>query len=96
MPYITPERRELLDQLAEAMSRKLEKMGNAEGDFNYVLSRLVGHWFRCDPRYHTIARITGVLENVKQEFYRRVAGGYEDQGIANSGDIAEYKEKKRW
>ena len=71
-------------------------MGNAEGDFNYVLSRLVGAWWRHDPRYHTIARITGVLENVKQEFYRRVAGGYEDHGIENSGDIAEYKEKRRW
>ena len=34
-----------------------------------------------------IARVTGVLENVKQEFYRRYAEPYEDEQIERSGDV---------
>jgi hypothetical protein len=35
--------------------------------------------------------ITGVLENIKQEFYRRAASSYEDKKIIENGDIKEYK-----
>jgi hypothetical protein len=35
--------------------------------------------------------ITGVLENIKQEFYRRVAENYENKKIIQNGDIKEYK-----
>jgi hypothetical protein len=34
---------------------------------------------------------TGVIENIKQELYRRVAATYEDQKILSNGDIVEYK-----
>jgi hypothetical protein len=43
------------------------------------------------PAYTKIAIITGVLENIKQEFYRRVASAYEDKKIIENGDIKEYK-----
>jgi hypothetical protein len=43
------------------------------------------------PSYPKIAIITGVLENIKQEYYRRVASTYEDQKISQNGDIKEYK-----
>jgi hypothetical protein len=33
---------------------------------------------------------TGVIENVKQEFYRRLASKYEDAKIEQNGDIIEY------
>jgi hypothetical protein len=35
--------------------------------------------------------ITGVLENVKQEFYRRIATAYEEKKIIENGDIKEYR-----
>ena len=41
--------------------------------------------------YKNIAMATGVLENIKQELYRRVASKYEDKKILASGDIPEYK-----
>jgi hypothetical protein len=41
--------------------------------------------------YNKIAMITGVLENVKQEFYRRAASQYEDKKILTNGDIKVYK-----
>jgi hypothetical protein len=37
--------------------------------------------------------LTGVLENIKQEFYRRVAVPYEEEKIVKNGDIREYKNK---
>ena len=43
------------------------------------------------PTYPKIAMVTGVLENIKQEYYRRVAEPYEDMKIRQNGDIKEYK-----
>ena len=43
------------------------------------------------PSYTKIAMITGVLENIKQEFYRRIAEPYENQKIVQNGDIKEYR-----
>lgn len=72
-----------------------EKLTNEElmsicGDINYCFSRILGS-LMGDISYPKIAIITGVLENIKQEYYRRVAEGYEDQKIAQNGDIREYK-----
>jgi hypothetical protein len=60
------------------------------GDINYVFSRILAG-VMGDVSYPKIATITGVLENIKQEFYRRVASPYEDKKIAENGDIKEYK-----
>ena len=60
------------------------------GRINYSFSRiLVG--LMSGISYSKIAMITGVLENIKQEFYRRVASSYEDAKIVQNGDIKEYK-----
>ena len=94
MPYITAEKREALDEHIEALQQELH-LADDEGALNYALSRIVGSVFEDEPRYHTIARITGVLENVKQEFYRRVAAPYEEQAMHKNGDIPEYKGDKQ-
>jgi len=72
-----------------------EQLTNADflsicGDINYVFSRVVAGAMG-DVSYPKIAIITGVLENIKQEFYRRVASSYEDKKIIQNGDIKEYK-----
>ena len=45
--------------------------------------------------YSKLAVITGVLENIKQEFYRRVGEPYEDKKIRENGDIREYVDLKK-
>ena len=60
------------------------------GDINYCFSRVLAG-LMGDISYSKIAIITGVLENIKQEFYRRAAASYEDKKIVENGDVPEYK-----
>lgn len=60
------------------------------GDINYCFSRILGG-LMGQVSYSKIAIITGVLENIKQEYYRRVAESYEDKKILENGDIKEYR-----
>jgi len=61
------------------------------GVLNYCITRICSS---CsgDISYKKIAVISGVLENVKQEFYRRVASSYEDEKMIENGDVREYKQ----
>lgn len=91
MPYIPKNDRPDLDpyieKLAEAVKQKAsDSQGDYEGLLNYVMTRLV-LLVMPERRYRHIARITGVLENVKQEFYRRFAGKYEDEQIEKNSDV---------
>lgn len=98
MPYIPEdERKELkhcIDYMVESIrtGRDDETLVDLLGRINYCFTcvslKLMG-----DVRYAKIAMISGVLENVKDEFYRRLGGKYEDQKIISEGDIPEYK---RW
>ena len=63
------------------------------GKINYCFSRILSGIIG-DVSYSKIAMITGVLENIKQEYYRRVAEPYEDKKIVENGDIKEYKRLK--
>ena len=98
MPYIAQDRRKQLDGEIEALQKRLTEIshwsspssGN-EGDLNYVISRLVGSAFLNETRYHTIARVTGVLDNVKAEFYRRLGVPYENEAIEKNGDLPEFE-----
>ena len=67
-----------------------EELLTVIGDINYTFSR-VAAGLMGDVTYGKIAMITGVLENIKQEFYRRVAQPYENTKIAQNGDIREYR-----
>lgn len=60
------------------------------GDINYAFTRILGG-IMGEATYPKICIITGVLENIKQEFYRRVAEPYEKLKIRQNGDIEEYK-----
>ena len=91
MPYIpSKDRRDLdphIDELVDAIKKEAQEHdGDFEGLLNYVLTRIV---LRIIPerRYKFIARVTGVLENVKQEFYRRFAVPYEEEKKEETGDV---------
>ena len=91
MPYIAQDDRRALDpaieKLVDAVRERAEQhQGSFEGYLNYALTRLV-LGVVPERRYASIARVTGVLENVKQEFYRRYAAPYEDEQVDKSGDV---------
>jgi len=90
MPYIEQDLRNQLDYHIECVQKTLLALGNTEGDLNYSITRLVAAAFLNEPRYFSIARVSGVLENVYSEFYRRIGVPYEKSAIEKNGDVAEY------
>lgn len=78
--------------LLQEKSRQLsnDELLSVIGDINYCFSRILGG-LMGKVSYPKIAMITGVLENIKQEFYRRVATQYEEEKIVQNGDIKEYR-----
>jgi hypothetical protein len=105
MPYIKEDLRIQLDVCIDKLTDCINtpkglqgRMDNNEfvnilGDINYSFSRIISS-LMGDVSYSKIAMITGVLENIKQEYYRRVASPYEDKKIVENGDIKEYKRLK--
>jgi hypothetical protein len=106
MPYIKENDRSFFDSKIEELvfafkcsfKDKICKENNLSdeefmmllGKINYCFSRILGS-LMGDVSYNKISMITGVIENIKQEYYRRVAETYEDKKILENGDIKEYK-----
>lgn len=100
MPYVSEEDRpELNDAIVNMVIAITQSKTGAVnphdfslflGNINHCFSRVLMQVMRS-PSYPKIAMATGVLENIKQEFYERVARKYEDQKIVENGDIYEYK-----
>ena len=90
MPYIQPARRAALDVEITVLQDKLESLGSEAGDLNYTLTRLVARQFHKKPKYVKMCMAIGTLACVALEFYRRVAGPYEDKAARKNGDIEEY------
>jgi hypothetical protein len=90
MPYIEDQLRKQLDSNIEGLQKTLRELGNTEGDLNYSITRLVARAFLNDPRYYSIARVSGVLDNVYSEFYERIGIPYERGAREKNGDIPEY------
>ncbi len=93
MPYIDADNRFPLDEAVNYVIEALEDQGETTldraGPLNYTITRIVaGLMDRVS--YKDVVVLTGVLENVKQEFYRRAAAGYEDVKIYENGDVPEY------
>lgn len=87
MPYIKPDKRGPLD-LAIAQVVYRQEVGNY-GDLNYAITKLVDHWCTVFPSYDNFNALIGVLECVKQEFYRRKVVPYEEQKREENGDVYE-------
>jgi hypothetical protein len=69
---------------------QLTKGGTADpkmGEVNYIISKLVWELFDSAPSYHHGNELVGALECAKQEFYRRKMAPYEEQKIAENGDV---------
>jgi hypothetical protein len=100
MPYIDEEERLELDECINSLTKCIlenkttlnnpNDFSNFLGRINYCFSRIIIGVMR-EVSYRNIAMATGVLENIKQEFYRRLASKYEDAKIVSNGDIPEYR-----
>ena len=80
MPYVDQEARARLDSGGDP---------DGPGELNYVITKLVDSYLcrKGQVRYAHLNEAIGVVECVKQELYRRVTAPYEDQKIAETGDV---------
>ena len=88
MPYILQYKRECVDDQIDSLARAIESASSdagRDGVLNYSISRLIDKLY--DRRYAEMNEAMGVLECVKQEFYRRIAGPYEDQKAILNGEV---------
>lgn len=61
---------------------------NTPGELNYLITTfLIDYVKKKGLSYTTINEVVGVLDCAKAEFYRRVAVPYENEKIAENGDV---------
>lgn len=83
MPYIRQDLRRELDPSLECG----DMVPDEPGELAYYITRVIQDYLPSEPRYPDYASVLGVLETVKQEFYRRVVVPYEDNKRADNGDV---------
>lgn len=100
MPYISQGLRESLTGLDSSIKDlvlriKYRPSEELNGILNYTITEIICQVLKTkygpDWRYNGINDAVGVLECAKMEYYRRLAGPYEDKAIAKNGDIDSYK-----
>lgn len=87
MPYIEQYKREELETAINVLAAKLSLTNSEAGDINYAITKLLQGQLGVEPSYDEINKIMGVLECIKQEFYRRYASPYEDDKAKKNGDV---------
>ena len=85
MPNIEKQNREKFEKVLQEFKASISDM--TAGDLNYLISRMIWHVFDVQKSYNSANALMGVLECIKQEFYRRKVAPYEDQKIKENGDI---------
>ena len=87
LPYIKPENRVKYETVLDELIGILKSLpvGELDGELNYVVTKMLKEIYPL--HYFSINRAVGVLECIKQEFYRRVAAPYEDRKIKEAGDV---------
>lgn len=85
MPYIKAAGRHRLEN---TLHQVMVNLPADAGELNYTLSRICDTYLQVKGKnYQNLNEIIGVLECVKQEFYRRIAAPYEDIKIRENGDV---------
>ena len=88
MPYIPYGDREQIDMQADFLLEDIRNTFDTDkldGVMNYVITYLLKGLY--PPKYFNYNRAIGMLECVKQEFYRRMVAPYEDTKIEENGDV---------
>lgn len=81
MPYIPVENRNEIDSDGRAP--------DTPGELNYVITQVCDDYIASygGVRYMVLNEVIGALECAKLEMYRRLAVPYEDQKLAENGDV---------
>jgi len=93
MPYIKQELRDKIDREINVLVAKIKEASGLDGKkmigmLNYTIMRLLmGSFVDGKVSYEKINRINGLMSDIQQEFYRRVAAPYEDKKIEENGDL---------
>lgn len=88
MPYINKDDRAHYAAAINLLCTRLAERGWAMGDLNYVFTKILKRGVaRMGTCYATLNALMGVIECVKQEFYRRDVVNYEKTKIDAHGDI---------
>lgn len=88
---------ELVDKISEVHKSYNYDMAFA-GLFNYCITRMFTKFLNDNfdrLRYWHSPAIRGILQDVGDEFYRRIMIPYEDVQIEKNGDIPDYLELKK-
>lgn len=87
MPYIKQINRKKLDGAIRDLAGILRLMESDKGDLNYCITKLIIHYVETKGKsYSVLSDVTGVLNDAKVEFERRVVAPYEDEKIIENGD----------
>jgi hypothetical protein len=89
MPYIKQEDRENegITNL-QTVSQEVGYLCDNGGDMNFAFCTIVDEFIRQKGlRYQNISDIIGALDGAKAEFQRRIVGPYEDQKLAENGEV---------
>lgn len=85
MPYIKLAGRNRFENL---LHQVVQTMPSDAGELNYLISRIIDTYIQVKGKdYQNLNEVIGVLECVKQEYYRRIAAPYEDIKQAANGDV---------
>lgn len=82
MPYIKPESRPKMDKIVTLMKKLNVK---ADGDLNYILFKYCR--YNIVPSYNNYKNFCAELRQCATEIERRLLGNYEDDKIAQNGDV---------
>lgn len=87
MPYIDHIDRVKFEKAITILVKELDP--DKPGELNYVFSSVIDRLIRLksQPSYTKYNQAIGVLECVKQEFYRRAVVPYEDKKKLQSGEV---------
>ncbi len=95
MPYVTQDQRSpVIPSIVELVHHVRDLPDDKrDGVLNYIISEIVTRSLRPPEKwnYYAIHRAHGVFQDAGAEFYRRVAGPYEDQCIKKNGDLWAYQ-----
>jgi hypothetical protein len=90
MPYITPKDRCLYDDHIKLLVDKIKNVHNFKhvhpGHVNYVITKIINEIYPATS-YQNINEAVGVVECVKQEYYRHKAVPYENDKMEQNGDV---------
>jgi hypothetical protein len=81
MPYIKSVDRKILDSGYGTLLVK------TPGELNYMITKQILMYLPDYPSYDEYNTVVGVLECVKQEYYRRMVAPYEDIKKEQNGDV---------